>query len=176
MINFYKIFNRLSVYFAYIFNDRHHCFEVKLLSSRGVFSVIAGLRGNDKRNLKKLSDPSNIFLALYVKIFDMKSFRNAFDDHVRAFVRITFRYLQPLRGGQKLSNSYFQAFMPGLGTDPEMFANTTAVKSRINRAHGPGGIISSGHRLYPGCPDAPVQTGQFHYFFCEGVPFWPSKT
>jgi hypothetical protein len=45
MVNFYKIFNRLSGYLAYIFNDRHPCFEVKLLSSRGAFSVIAAFAG-----------------------------------------------------------------------------------------------------------------------------------
>ena len=73
-------------------------------------------------------------------------------------------------GGQKLSNRFFQAFLPGLGNDSEMFMNTTAVKSRIYRARSPGGIIRSGHRLYRGCLGAPEQTGQFHYFFCEGMP------
>ena len=78
--------------------------------------------------------------------------------------------LQLPRGGQKLSNRFFQAFLPGLGTDPEMFLNATAVKGRICRPLSPGGIIRSGHWFYAGGAGAPVQTGQFHYFFCEGVP------
>jgi len=62
MVNFYKIFNRLSVYFAYIFNDRHHCFEVKLLSSRGVFSVTPACAGMTSETWKSSPIPQIFFL------------------------------------------------------------------------------------------------------------------
>ena len=65
------------------------------------------------------------------------------------------------RGGHKLSNRFFQAFLPGLGADPEMLANMTAVKGRKYRARSPGGIISSGHRLDRGCRGVSVQTVLF---------------